>query len=377
MSEFEAKIAELREISQHPKKAVARAMQETGKKAVGCFPIYTPDEIIYAAGLLPIGMWGGPALGPLADKYLPSFCCSVMKANTEQALKGDYDGLSAVVVTAFCDTLKCIMENWKVSLPNLKVLPIVYPQNRKTEAGKAFFRAELERFAGALEEATGAAITSESLVAAVELYEEYRTAMREFVDAVSAKPGVLSALDRHHIIKAAYFMDKKDYIPKIRAVTEGVKAAEIPEKRRSYKKIILSGILCEPDALLETIDECGFSVAADDLAQETRQFRTAAPHGADGYARLVERLALQDGCAFLYDADKKRGAMLIELAKKVGVDGIVFNQLKFCDPEEFDWPIVKRELEEAGIPCLYLETEQQMDSAEQAHTRLQTFAETL
>jgi benzoyl-CoA reductase/2-hydroxyglutaryl-CoA dehydratase subunit BcrC/BadD/HgdB len=51
--------------------------------------------------------------------------------------------------------------------------------------------------------------------------------------------------------------------------------------------------------------------------------------------------------------------------------------MKFCDPEEYDYPFIKKDLDEAGIPHLYMEIEQQMESSEQVQTRLQAFAELL
>ena len=99
-------------------------MKETGKKAVGCFPYYTPDEIIYAAGLLPVGLWGGQTEIKLADKYLQSFCCSIMRINVEQGMKGMYDFLSAIVIPAYCDTMKCICDNWKVAVPQTRLIPV-------------------------------------------------------------------------------------------------------------------------------------------------------------------------------------------------------------------------------------------------------------
>ncbi|MDR0852863.1 MAG: 2-hydroxyacyl-CoA dehydratase family protein [Clostridiales Family XIII bacterium] len=368
-------INELVAIAQNPKESVAKAINDTGKKAVGCFPIYTPDEAIYALGLLPVGMWGGPVKGNLADKYLQTFCCSIMKANTEQALLGDYDLLSAVLVTSFCDTLKCIIEDWKVAVPYLHIVPIVYPQNRKTPSGRAYLKAEIERVSAQLEQVVGRKpYTEADLSAAVDLYDEYRAASQDFVKAVSEKPGLLTASERHNVIKAAYFMDKADYTPKLKAITEEIKKADAPDAK-NLTKVVVSGIINEPDGLLDIFDETGFTIVGDDLAQETRQFRTIAPKVGTGIERMVERIALQDGCAFLYDDKKLRGQMIIDLVKKTGADAVFFNQLKFCDPEEFDWPIIKKELEAAKIPTLYIETEQQMDSFEQTRTRLQAFAE--
>ena len=51
--------------------------------------------------------------------------------------------------------------------------------------------------------------------------------------------------------------------------------------------------------------------------------------------------------------------------------------MKFCDPEEYDYPIYKAELEKAGIPELYLETDQQLSTFEQIRTRVQSFTEML
>ena len=145
MDRVDTIISDLRDIAQNPGKTVKNYIQSYGKKAVGCFPIYAPEELIYAAGALPVGLWGGKAVGNRSDKYLQSFCCSVMRANTEQSLRGDYDMLSAVVIPTYCDTMKCILENWKVAVPHLNIIPMVYPQNRKSKWAERFMTEELER----------------------------------------------------------------------------------------------------------------------------------------------------------------------------------------------------------------------------------------
>ena len=79
----------------------------------------------------------------------------------------------------------------------------------------------------------------------------------------------------------------------------------------------------------------------------------------------------------LLDEFKEHGKELINMVKEYGADGVVVCAMKFCDPEEYDYPIFKEELEAAGIPVLYMEIEQKMDSVEQYKTRIQAFAETL
>jgi len=171
-------------------------------------------------------------------------------------------------------------------------------------------------------------------------------------------------------------MDKKDYTDKMKELLAELSKVP-PEKDFKGKKIILTGLIAEPDEFLELFVENDLVVVADDLAQESRQFRVEAPKEGTALDKMVQRVAMQDGCAFLYDSAKTRGKMLMDLKNAWGADGVVYCQLKFCDPEEFDYPIVKQELEAAGIPLLYLEIEQQMDSVEQLRTRIQTFAEIL
>jgi benzoyl-CoA reductase/2-hydroxyglutaryl-CoA dehydratase subunit BcrC/BadD/HgdB len=369
-------IHELETIAENPGASVLKAMKQTGKKAVGCFPIYAPEEIVYAAGMLPVGMWGGHATGNLANKYLQGFCCSIMKANTEQALKGDYECLSAVIMTSYCDTLKCLMENWKVASPQLHIIPIVYAQNRKIEAGKTYMLEEFERVKDELEKITGEEISEVDLITAVDLYDDYRATMQEFVEIVNEHPSIFKARTRHLIIKAAYYMDKKDYTAKIKTLIEEVNKMQVKPDLK-LKKIILTGLMSEPNGFLDLLTENNMLVVSDDLAQESRQFRTIAPKEGTALRRMAERIALQDGCTFLYDAGKTRGQRLIEMKKKYDADAIIFCQLKFCDPDEFDYPILKKEMEKANIPMLHVELEQQMDSLEQLRTRVQSFAEML
>lgn len=369
-------IQELEMIAMSPEKAVAQAMKDTGKKAVGCFPIYTPEEIVYAAGMLPVGMWGGQMKGSKSAKYLQGFCCSIMKANTEQALTGKYDLLSGVIITAYCDTLKCIIEDWKVAVPHLNIIPVVYPQNRKIAAGLTYFKEEIKRVGKELEKISGVSITDERLTEAVDLYDEYRQTMMKFTHLAAMHTELITPKRRHLIIKAGYFMDKKDYVEKIKTINKALEDKENTEDRTG-KKVILTGLMAEPLDFLELLEENHLAVVADDLAQESRQFRTISEKTDDPWDRMANRIAAQDGCSFLYDEKKSRCELLTELKEKYDADAVLFCQMKFCDPEEFDYPLVKKKMEEENIPLLYLEIEQQMDSMEQLRTRIQGFVEML
>jgi len=369
-------IKKLEEEALHPKKSVIKEIKETGKKAIGCFPIYTPEEIIYAAGFLPVAMWGGNTELKLADKYLQSFCCSIMRANIEYGMKGDYNMLEAVVLPTFCDTLKCVCENWKVAVPNIPIVPIVYPQNRTIDCGFEYMEDEFKRVKDEISKIANKEIKDEEINEAFELYEEYRNTMREFVEVASDYPQIINLRKRHLIIKAGQFADKKRYTEEIKVIIAGLKKEEL--KPFNGTKVIATGLLSEPVEILDIFDENNIAVMGDDLAQESRQWRTIVnDNSGNVWKKMVSRVADQRGDTFFYEYMKSRGNRLIEMVKDKSADGVVVFMMKFCDPEEYDYPIYKQEVEAAGIPILYLEIDQQITSYEQIRTRIQSYSEML
>ena len=271
----------------HPALAVAKSCRDAGKDAVGCFPIYTPEELVYAAGFLPVGMWGGSTEIKLADRYLQGFCCSIMRSNIEYGMRGTYNRLRAVLLPTLCDTLKCICENWKVAVSQLPVIPVVYPQNRSLPAGEQYLKDEFSRVRLELEKLAGHPITDEVLEKAFALYEDWRSAMREFCEAASTHPNTINAKVRHLVIKAGWFLDKAVHLEKIRALTAALK--ELPEEPCAVR-VVATGLMAEPVGVLNLMVENDMAIVADDLAQESRQFRTPARLEGDALSRMAWRV---------------------------------------------------------------------------------------
>lgn len=374
MCDIQMIVDSLCEKALHPAASIFETCRETGREAIGLFPIYTPEELVYAAGFLPVGMWGGSTEIKLADRYLQGFCCSIMRTNMEYGMRGTYDRLRAVLIPTLCDTLKCICENWKVAVPQVPLIPVVYPQNRSLACGREYLRDEFVRVRGELERLAGREVSDHDLENTFRIYEDYRAAMRDFCDAAASHPRTINAKIRHLIIKAGCFLEKASYTQAIRALTETLRT--MPEEPCAVRAVV-TGLLAEPLGILDLLVEHDIAIVADDLAQESRQFRVAACDQGDALSKMVQRVADQRGCSFLYEPEKTRGQMLIDMVKHAGAQAVIALQMKFCDPEEFDYPIYKAELEHAGIPLLYLEVEQQMDSFGQARTRIQSFAEML
>ena len=97
MSDVKAMLAELQGICKNPK-AQLEATLARGQKAVGVLPYFCPEELVYAAGMLPFGLWGAEMQTSLSGRYFPAFTCSLLHTALEMGLKGQLDGLSAIMV---------------------------------------------------------------------------------------------------------------------------------------------------------------------------------------------------------------------------------------------------------------------------------------
>jgi bcr-type benzoyl-CoA reductase subunit C len=365
-------MASLRAVSEDPAKSVADYRKETGRGAVGVMPVYSPEEMIHAAGYLPVGMWGGRKSISRARAFLPPFTCSIMQSVMELELEGAYDILDAVVFSVPCDTLKCMSQKWKGKAPSLV---FTHPQNRKIEAAVPFLAEEYKLLRKRLEGLLGVAITDAALENSIQVYNENRQALRAFSDLAAEYPHLLDPAKRHAVIKARFFMEKSRHTALVRELLAEVRKQ--PRQPWRGRKAILTGIMAEPDALLDILKENGFAVVADDLAQESRQFRTDVPGGSDPLVRLARQWQDIDGCSLAVDPLKPRGRMLVELAKKYDADAVIICMMKFCDPEEWDYPVYLPQLEKAGIRNLLIEIDQEAASFEQVRTRIQTFGEIL
>lgn len=346
---------------------------KAGEKVVLTAPVYTPEEIIHAMGLVPMGAWG--ADGPLegSKEYFPAFICSVMQSILELGMKGVYEGVSAIVIPSLCDSLKCLGQNWKYAVPSIPFIPMTYPQNRWGQVGADFTRAGYERVIADLEKAAGRQFDPARLAESIKVYNAHNAAMRKVDEAMARHPEI-TATQRSDIFKSAFFMKKEEHTA---WVNELLAELENVEPAAEKTKVMTTGILCDSPALLDIFDDLGLHIAVDDVAAQSRQYRTDCAESGDPLAVLADKFAAMDNCSVLYDADKKRPHTIVEQAKARGVKGVVVVLTKFCDPEEFDYPFIKRECEAAGLPVVLVEIDRQMVNFEQARTLLETFRDVL
>ncbi|QAV22677.1 2-hydroxyacyl-CoA dehydratase subunit D [Proteus hauseri] len=348
----------------------------SGKKVIGCFPEYTPNEIVYAAGMVPFGIWGaeGREISE-AKKYFPPFYCALALSSLEMGLDGALNKLSAALIPSLCDTLKCLGQNWKAGVPQVPFIQLVHPQNRNTPAGVIFLTEQYKKIAAQLGEISGQPVTEETLKNAIHLFNQRRAALREFCEIAAQHPHVVTPQRRNTVIKSGYFMDVVEHTNAVKAITAQCKALS-PQVWKGHK-VVVTGIIADSPSILQILADNNMAVVADEVAHESRQFRQDIPESGSPYEAMAQQIAKLEGCSLLYDPEKKRGRLIADMVKNTGADGVVYLLTKFCDPEEFDAPIVKKLLDREGIPSIIIEIDQQTKTYEQARTALQTFADVL
>ena len=361
-------LAKFSEIASNPS-AQKDAYLAAGNKIVLVAPLYTPEEIVHSMGAVPMGTWGADCELQEAKKSFPSFICSIMQSILELGVKGAYEGASGIIIPSLCDSLKTLGQNWKYAVPSIPFIPMTYPQNRANEGGLAFTKAGYETVIKSLEEVLGTKFDSDSLSKSIEIYNEHNAVMRKVSEVLALHPEVSSA-DRSNIFKSATLMLKEDHTA---LVSELLLALESATPGEARFKVMTSGIIADNPSLNAIFDEFGMHIVADDVAAETRQYRTDAPAASDPLDRLTKKFGLMDNCSVLYDVEKKRADLIVRTVKEKSADGVVIVLTKFCDPEEFDYVMIKKACEAANIPLALVEVDRQMVNYEQAKTIIETF----
>lgn len=375
MTEIKTLLSRFQEIAGSPDERLKIYLNE-GKKVIGCFPYYVPEELVEAADMVPFGVWGAEGNISAAKEYFASFYCTLAQMNLEMGLTGKLKGLSGVIVPSLCDTLRPLSQNFRVAVPEIPFIFIAHPQNRRKDFGVKYTRTIYEKVKEQLEEISGQLITDEKLKEAIAIYNQSRAARRTFVRLAGEHPEAVSPTERSAVLKSAFFMTKAEHMVLLAELNQYL--SELPPSNWNGIKIFTSGILADNKSLLEIFEENQLAVAADDVAAESRGIRVDVPEHDDSLQALALQFAGQDYDTILYDPELyKRPRYIAEQVKQSGAKGVVVLMMQFCDPEEIEYPSLKEELSAQGIPHIIIGVDQQMKDYAQARTQIQAFADVL
>lgn len=375
MEEIKELLEQFKYYANNPRKQLDKYLAE-GKKAVGIFPYYAPEEIVYAAGVVPFGVWGGQGPIERAKEYFPTFYYSMALRCLEMALDGTLDGLSASMVTTLDDTLRPFSQNYKVSAG--RKIPMIFlnhGQHRKEDFGKQYNARIFKKAKEELEKICDVKVTDENLKKAFEIYNKNRSEKRKFIKLAATHPQTIKASDRCHVLKSSYFMLKDEHTALLKKLNE--KLAALAEEAWDGVRVVTSGVITDNPGLLEVFDAYKVCIVADDVAHESRALKVDIDLSIeDPMLALADQFARMDEDPILYDPDIfKRPKYVVDLAKENNADGCLLFMMNFNDTEEMEYPSLKQAFDAAKIPLIKMGYDQQMVDFGQVKTQLETFNE--
>ncbi len=349
--------------------------KRTGKEVIGYFCTYAPEELIFAAGALPFRIFGTTGHISEADAFLQAYCCSLAKGGLEEALIGKLAFLDGAVFPHTCDTIQRLSDIWRLNAGFALHFDAVLPVKLNSQSAKDYVVDVFKKFRNDLGSGIGRGISDQKLKEAVAVYNRIRGLLIEIYKLRSVNPALISGGDVYAIMKSAMVMDREELAKHLTDLVEELKRSDSAASTRRGKRVLLAGGVCIFPNIHEIIEAAGGHVVWDELCTGSRYFDGQIQEDNTPVSAIAERYSTRIICPAKHTNLTSRGENLVSLVRNHRADGVIFLLLKFCDPHAFDYPYLKEYLDNAGIPSLHLEIEQQLPSDGQVRTRLEAFME--
>jgi benzoyl-CoA reductase subunit C len=330
---------------------LAEGWKQAGKRVFGYFCNYTPEEIIHAAGIIPVRIRGATENIDLADAHLPTYCCSYIRSALDQALKGKYSYLDGTVFPKTCDMTRVLPSIWKRNVRPQYQYSLPIP-GKTTDEAVDFLVPELRLFKESLEEYTGQTIADEALRGSIRVYNENRSLVGEVYKLALSDSPPISGSQMFGILLAGLVMPKENHNAMLRKLLEDPPAASREADGRM--RLMVAGSTFENVELLQAIEGCGGDVVIDDLDIGTRYYGSTIDESLEPLRAIAERYLRKVPCPCKHPAEPRIEHML-KLAKDYRVQGVILVNQKYCDSHLYDRPWIESTLKENGLPVLLVD----------------------
>lgn len=349
----------------------ARAWKErTGGKVVGVFCCNVPEELIYAAGMLPVRILGEHEEATEGNLHFPTNVCPYPKSCLDQALKGRYDYLDGVIVPNVCDMVRAMYGAWKLNIDGASVHFLEVPQ-RISPTGAEFFRDALGKLRGSLEEISGRKTSDDSLRQAIAVCNRNRALLRQASGL--RRERLISGVELQEMVLASMLMPKEEHN---RLMTEYLGEASQRGPTGDGVPLFLSASMLDDTDFVELIEECGGAVVADDTPTGSRYYHYSVDEGEEPLRALAERHLARVPCPrkMLPDA---RLQFVTDMLAGSGAQGAIIHNLKACDCHLYEYPYLRQMLESVGLPVLFFRGEETAAELETQRDDVEAFIEVL
>lgn len=337
-------------------------------KVMGYFCTYVPEEILYAANILPVRILGSHEPQDVTEPHIFAMYCPFCRDCLAQGLKGRYKYLDGITIAQSCLHIRQAFTSWQIHIPVDYSYYLPMPNFVQSPRALDYLVAELSVFKKSIEEWTGKKITDKDLDQGIEVMNKNRRLMR---DVYAIEDG-LTGLEKMYMAVSSQMVDKQEHNRVLEEVIKKLKQSK--SQPSSSARLMLIGSEDDDTEFVKMVESVGARIVIDDHCTGTRYFWNETKSDKDRLKAVAQRYIDRPACPSKDWPVRTRIPHLLKLAKDYKVQGVIQIQQKFCDPHELDIPAINKAFKEKDIPTLFLEFDVTVPIG-QFKTRVEAFLE--
>jgi len=327
--------------------------QRTGGRIMGYFCTYAPEELMYAAGILPVRILGSHEVQDVTEPHIFAMFCPFCRDCLAQGLKGRFDYLDGITIAQSCLHIRQTFTSWQKHIPIDYSYYLPMPHHVQSRRATPFLTKELEVFKDSLEKWLGKTIDDQAIDDAIEVYNRNRQLLWRVYELRKGDRPPLTGEETMEVVLSSQMVDKQDH----NAALEGLLAqlSKREPARPTGTRLMILGSENDDMEFIRMVESFDATFVIDDHCTGTRYFWNDVELDGDRLHNIADRYVKRVPCPTKDWPERTRVRHVLELAKAYGVQGAIVIQQKFCDPHELDIPALTKALNDAGIKTLFLE----------------------
>ena len=375
-------------LATHLKERPAQLKQakDKGIKVVGYFPgNYVPEELIYAAGAVPVCFARADITGSEATaalEIMPHIGCPFARTQIgERHLNTNpyYEMIDLFVAPITCQHLKKVAEIWDY-YGDMEIFKLGVPHQYYGDIELDYYTGRLDDLKNRLHALTGNKITTAEMHNAIELYNRIRDLFRKISLTRRTSIPPISALEFARLHHASLYADPLFIAEYLEDVYQKCSTKSQENIDGDSPRILLIGPnLADGDySVMQLVKDAGANIVIEEICEGLRYYWKDIDDQGDPLQSLA-RGYLQERvpCAYMRYSSKKRLDFALELIKEFNVTGVIWYELLCCETYDMESFFFERELGERNIPMLTLESSYEAEGIGQTRIRIDAFIEML
>lgn len=359
-----------------------RKVKESGAKIIGYFPgNYVPEEIIHAAGAIPLCLIDGGS-SQTADSALavvPRVICPFARMQVgERMLKTNpyYGMLDMVVAPVTCQHLKKVAEIWEY-YGDMEIFKLGVPHQADGDFELEYYADRLHALRDKIESFTGNKITDGKIREAIDLYNRMRERLRDISLMRRDSVPPLSTLDFVRLNHASFYADPVFMVEILDSLHEELKKKRSENKPNRSRLMLVGPNLARGDYnILEMVQAVGGEIVIEEICEGMRNYWQHVENN-DNPLQSLAKSYLRDRipCAYMRDSTRKRLDFILRLIKDFHVSGVIWYELLCCETYDQESYFLNKKMQERDIPMLIVESNYDIVDGGPLRNRLDAFME--